>query len=216
MGSLASQLEWVSSVKYLGIMLHHSLKWDDQVVYSVTKASRILNLLRRNMHGCSKEAKSLAYSSLVRPHLEFSCPVWNPHKLKNIDALEGVQRRAARWICASWNKTKLCWSKSYEEARLELGWPTLRQRRQFMVCCQMYKIVNNLDCLNFSDYFNSNPSSSTRSHYLSILCRHSRINVYRYSFFVNAVYYWNHLPVEVVSSSSFVSFRNKLKSFIFQ
>ncbi len=74
------------------------------------KASKILNLLRRNPHHSSKTAKTAktkAYTGLVRPHLqlEYAAPVWSPHKACDIIKLEKVQKRAARWIAAKWKST---------------------------------------------------------------------------------------------------------------
>ncbi|KAI8501158.1 hypothetical protein Bbelb_212530, partial [Branchiostoma belcheri] len=36
------------------------------------------------------------YSTLVRPHLEYCATVWDPHTIGGSQALERVQRRAAR------------------------------------------------------------------------------------------------------------------------
>ena len=38
------------------------------------------------------------YTSLVRPHLEYACQVWDPYTERNIDHLEKVQKYALR-IC---------------------------------------------------------------------------------------------------------------------
>ena len=35
---------------------------------------------------------------LVRPTLEFASPVWDPYTVKNINKLEAVQKRVARWV----------------------------------------------------------------------------------------------------------------------
>ena len=46
---------------------------------------------------CSKEDKNSAYM-IVRPHLEYASTCWNPYTKHNIDKLEAVQRRAARFV----------------------------------------------------------------------------------------------------------------------
>jgi len=40
----------------------------------------------------------LLYTSLVRPHLDYACVVWKSYLLKDIRALEAVQRRANRLL----------------------------------------------------------------------------------------------------------------------
>ena len=38
----------------------------------------------------------LRYASLVRPHLEYAVPVWNPSLKNDIDKQENVQHRTTR------------------------------------------------------------------------------------------------------------------------
>ena len=138
------------------------------------------------MHGCSKTAKKRAYQALVRPLVEFSVPVWSPYQRKDADALEKIQKRAARLICASWDRLRCSWTVSYECCCKELHWPSLQSRRDVLTCCQIYKIVHKLDCIDFSRYFSFTPLSHTRSHNLTLFCKPSRINVYRHSFFIRS------------------------------
>ena len=177
-----------------------------------SKASCLLNLLRRSMHNCSKDAKKRAYIALVRPHLEYCSPVWSPHQLKLINTLEKVQQRAARWVCGTkWDPINHGWTASYATLYSELKWPSLQQRRSIAVCHQMYKIVHNLDCIEFDKYF-IYKKILCRFHPYSLSIPSSRINVFRFSFFINAPHLWNDLPSDVVQLSSFYSFKSQLKS----
>lgn len=51
----------------------------------------------------------LEYVFVIRPHLEYAVPVWNPCLKRDIDMLGNMQRRATRLV-PSLEKGKL-WSK---------------------------------------------------------------------------------------------------------
>ena len=131
----SAPLEWVDTFKYLGMRINSRQTWTDHVLDVRMKATCLLNLLRRNMEGCSKQAKARA---LVRPHPETCSPVWSPHQS---GAQEKVQRSAARWISAKWDKVNRHWSKTYEECHSCLNWTTVRQRHLLLSCCQAFKIM---------------------------------------------------------------------------
>jgi hypothetical protein len=59
-----------SSCKYLGIILCSDISWSDQVNYMVKKAWKALHF---TMH----ILKSLAYTSLVHPKLEYGAACWD-------------------------------------------------------------------------------------------------------------------------------------------
>ena len=204
---------WCSRVKYLGVIITSNLKWNDHCQHIVQKATRSLNRIRRAMYGCTWKAKALAYFALVRPCLEYCNVVWTLHASKNIDLIESVQRRAARWIKSSFDPITLQWAKSSSECIRELGWPSLELRRNFSCIVMLYTIYNNLTPIKFSEYYRLNVLS-TRSHALTIYPLPSSINSYRYSFFVNSVFLWNRIPYDVLSAP-WTFFKHKLRSFLF-
>jgi len=62
----------------------------------VHKANKVLCLLKCTLGGKNKDIFSILYKTLVRPILEYACPVWSPHLAKDSNEIEKVQRTASR------------------------------------------------------------------------------------------------------------------------
>ena len=88
-------LEVVKEERDLGIIIQSNLKVSKQCAKVVKTANRILGMIRRTISYKSKDTIRTLYKSLVRPHLEYCVQAWRPHLRKDIDLLEGVQRRAS-------------------------------------------------------------------------------------------------------------------------
>ena len=119
-------------MKYLGVHINSKLNWSTQCQMIAAKATKVLNVLRRTMFGCDLKARGRAYKAIVRPLLEYACVVWSPYTAKDVDLLEAVQRRAARWACGShWDPTTSSWSLSHTTCYQMLCLPTLCARRDY-------------------------------------------------------------------------------------
>ena len=130
----------------LGLTLTNQLDWNVHIDNNTNKANKTLGLLKWNVQIKNVQLKSFAYNSLVRPHLEYAVPVWDPYTKKNIDKLKMIQRRAARY--------RYHYSASVTEMLNELGWKSLEERRKayethndvednkFASCNQWYKLFN--------------------------------------------------------------------------
>ena len=92
------ELAAVQNTKYLGVTFTNKLTWDTHIGNISGAANRMLGILWRNLKDCPKALKEKAYKAYVRTKLEYACPVWDPHHQKNIQKLEMVQRRAARFV----------------------------------------------------------------------------------------------------------------------
>ena len=102
-----------SSCKYLGIILRGDLNWLDHIQYTVQKAWKELHFVMHVLKKGNRNAKSLAYMSLVHPILEYGSACWDPCRGGQINALDQVQKKAAQFT----NHTK------------DSEWETLVQRR---------------------------------------------------------------------------------------
>ena len=92
-------IEVTASHTYFGIGISNKLSWAEHISNTVSKANKVLGLLRRNLHSCSPFVKETAYMSLVRPRLEYCSCTWDPYHQEYENKLESVQRRAAKFVC---------------------------------------------------------------------------------------------------------------------
>jgi hypothetical protein len=92
------KLEVTKDSKYLGVTISTDLSWNSHINNIYAKANRTINFLRRNIHSCPKEVKRNAYTTLVRPSVEYASAVWDPYTRNQINQLEQVQPRAARFV----------------------------------------------------------------------------------------------------------------------
>ena len=85
-------------IKDLGVIMDSSLTFETHIQQKIGKANSMVGLIRRTFTHLDEEIFLYLYKTLVRPHLEYANCVWNPSKLKLIDALENVQRRATKLV----------------------------------------------------------------------------------------------------------------------
>ena len=69
-------LSTVKTAKYLGVTVSDDLQWHHQIHSVMNKANSMLHLVARNLRNCPRSTRSLAYTTLIRPKLEYSCSVW--------------------------------------------------------------------------------------------------------------------------------------------
>ena len=68
----------VKSYKYLRINLTEDLTWSHHIDIICAKAHQVLGLLYRRFYYCDPTTLISLFTSLVCPHLEYTCPVWSP------------------------------------------------------------------------------------------------------------------------------------------
>ena len=94
----------------------------------------------------------------MRPIVEYAAPVWCPYLVKDVLALETVQRRASR-LGLGQKRGEM----EYEERIKILNWPTLEKRRHFISLIECYKQILGLNSLKFSNFFELALDKRTRA-----------------------------------------------------
>ena len=122
----------------LGLILDAKLHFENHIYHKINKANQIMGIIRRSFIHLNKRNFVLLFKSLIRPHLEYMNQIWSPHKKKDIQAIESVQRRATKLVPELKNKT-------YQERLKILELPTLVYRRLRGDMIETYKIINIYD-----------------------------------------------------------------------
>ena len=179
----------------LGVELSRNLDWGQHVNNKVMKANRALGFLRRNLSSCPDEVKEAAYKALVRPHVEYASSVWDPHLKKHIQQIEGVQRRAARFVrnCYTWEPG------SVTNLLNELNW---RYENNLMRLTLFHKAIHGNGSLAFPDYVmkcRRHLRNSSHNKFIELL---PNTDTYKNSYFCRTVKDWNALPSEIVNIKS--------------
>jgi len=68
--------------------------------------------------------------------LKYVALVWDPHLAKDINKLENIQRRSARFVKGDYHTTS-----SVTQMLQELGWQDLQSRRRDLRLAVLYKVV---------------------------------------------------------------------------
>ena len=82
---------------YLGVHITKYLTWYKHIHQITATANRTLAFVTRNLYSCPQHISKSVYTTLVRPLLEYSSSVWDPHTKTLVNKIEMDQRRAARF-----------------------------------------------------------------------------------------------------------------------
>ena len=196
----------VDQAKYLGVTLSNELSWSPHISNTVSKAHSSLGFLRRNLRGCPKKLKETAYISLVRSVLEYTATIWEPHLSKDINALQRVQRKTARFVKNDYGRFSSVTSMLHN-----LGWKDLKDRRRDLRLALLYKITHGHVVVQADTLKSRKPTRQLRANhkrkYQTLPAETTKLK----SFIVHrTIPEWNTLPACKAEAESVVSFKSQL------
>lgn len=195
-------LNKVEEHKYLGVTLTSDLKWDKHIANITSKALRKLFFLKRTLALSTTPTKLLAYTSFVRPVLEYANTVWFPYSLTNITKLEAIQRKAVRFIYNKYRRTD-----SPTHLLTQSGLQTLSTRAKHARLKFLFQLVKNNYKIDSSKYLSFSQARQTRNKHARTLSEYScRNDTFKYSFFPRAIAEWNQLDATITNSQSLSEF----------
>ena len=193
--------------KYIGVYINFQLKFDKHISNMINKANRVLAITRKTFEYQDKSTISLIFKGLVRPHLEYAAPIWNPHLEKQKEAIENVQRRATKLIPGLFHM-------SYPDKLKELNLPTLTYRRARGDMIQVFKLLSNNDCYDKAlPNILKSCNTGLRGHKFKLFQEGANKDIKKFSFTNRVTKHWNRLPKEVVNANNLIQFEKRLDNF---
>ena len=163
-------------------------------------------IIRRSFVFLDAELFTLLNKIVVRPRLEFAAPVWSPRKIEKIKKIEGVQRRATKYIPGMSNLT-------YSERLRKLKLPTLMYRRLRGDLIEVYKIMKPIYDSNVRPILTKQEDVATytglRGYTTNLYPRLGQKAIRKQSFSIRVVEHWNGLPIEVQTCDTLI-FKNRI------
>ena len=203
------------------------MSWCNHINNVVKKASSTLGLLRRNLRHCPAPTRRTAYISLVRSTMEYASTIWDPCSQGDIDKLERVQRKAARFAKKDYkSRTPGCVTNMLKDLDLS----PLSDRRRHLRLILLFKIAEGMvpaipassyltpqrekrqiRAKVYKDCVTNNPvtkyeTKNQRSFQIPV----ANTDTYRNSFFVKTIIDWNQLDNITTSASTLESFKTRL------
>ena len=202
-----ANLSEVTGHPYLGVHISNNLTWNAHVNQIVSKANRTLGFITRNLHPCPRHVKESAYKTLVRPLLEYSSAAWDPHTQMLINKIEGVQRRAARFVCNDFgSRREGCVTGMLNQ----LQWPSLQIRRKAHRLTIMQQARLGHLSLPVGGLLHPAPRQSRHAHGSAYRLLSARKDCFKYSFFPLTVIDWNILPQRLIETENIDRFKESL------
>ena len=171
--------------KDLGVIFDCKLSFDVHIQSAISKANKIVGIIKRTFTYLSRKSFILLYKSLVRPRLEYANVIWFPYLKRQSSAIEKIQRRVTRLL---FDPDTL----NYRHRMYYLRLPSLKYRRLRADMIQVYKIINGIDDLDCRDFLVKliQIEHAIRHNFCVKYCITNKI---KYYFSIRVVPKWNQL-----------------------
>ncbi len=225
-------LEYVSlenPEKDLGVLMTPNLKWNSQCNRLCTKANQQLGIVKRNVHFINEFKRRRAlYIARVRSQFENCSIIWRPTGKVLMDKIEGIQKRAIKWIFSEEHVSYGSYSVYIKKCKAADLLP-MSERFCLNDMLFLHKVINKLVPVELPDYLRFfQGQSRLRSCHMdhrslissiapnivinssNISSERTSINPFQSSFFYRTHLAWNCLPIDMREIESHNLFKDKL------
>ena len=189
--------------KDLGVFVDNRLSFTKHIQQTVSKANKIVGMIRRTFKYLDENMLITLYKSQVRPILEYGVTIWHPTLKKDIISTEAVQRRLTKLV----PHLKYL---SYPDRLRRLKLPSLTYRRFRGDMINTWKFLNAKYNVDEALLFRGLQGSSTRGHSKKLFKPRYNSSLRGAFFSQRVITMWNELPEGAVEAATINQFKNAL------
>ena len=177
-------------------------------------------MARRNCYFVQdSNRRRVLYLTLVRSLFEHCSVIWRPVTKSQISKLEGLQKRAIKWIL---HEEYSSYSQStYIQKCRQLKIMPIEDRFDFLDLIFFFKVVKQLIPVSLPSYLQPfQGQSRLRSCHMDHLCFTTSVlprassNAFAKNFFFRTHTKWNHIPLAIREIESITEFKSKLSTYM--
>jgi hypothetical protein len=200
------------SAKNLGVLFQSDMSLDNHISSIIKSCFVQLRDFRRIRPLISKTAAITLANSLIHSRLDYCNSLLYGLPNYSIHRLQKVQNTAARIV------TRSIRSSHITPILKSLHWLPINYRINFKICCITHRVLSLHEPRYLSSLFNlrSNSHSLRSSSFSPLLLPHFNKKSHGFrSFSYAAPHLWNHLPNNIRTAPTYMSFRKNLKTYLF-
>jgi ribonucleases P/MRP protein subunit RPP40 len=192
----------------LDVWITNYWKSASPVAHALSKANKLLGLIRRCFLYLDCQLVRQLFTILVRTHLEYGNSVWHPQYKKDIELLESVQHRATRLVPGFWQS-------EYEERLRVRKLSSLAFRRLRGDLIEVYKLLHGIYRVDSTELLplDIREGTATRRHSFKLQKTRCRTLLRANSFGMRIGNNWSSLKEDIVQAPSVNCFKNRFYKF---
>ena len=206
-----SIIEPTQIVQDLGVHLSNDCSWTPHIQQTAHGARKIASRVLSVFKDRSPVIMTTLFKTMVRSKLEYCSPVWDPHKVGDIQTLENVQRHFTKRINS-------CKDLNYWDRLKKLKMLSLQRRRERFKIIHVWKLLNNCapNDINMQFYLHDRLGTRVQIPKFNAKAQKSCSSQYDNSFGIKAARLWNLLPKHVNQQETLDRFKVALGTFLDQ
>ena len=203
-------IEGEDSIKYLGVVIHKNLTWNEHIESLIAKVNQRIGSLNRIKHLLPLDARVALYNALIRPLFDFADTIGGDRdNITLMHDLQVLQNKAAKVILDLPNYA------SSTDVLKTLGWPTLFQERLVHRYITTFKYIHGLVDHKFNILRNSDIHSYDTRRRNDFRLPLVERNYRQQRLFQQYAKEWNILDASFKEINSLLLFKQNIKSYIF-